>query len=135
MSIYNDFKSNLDRIKSNIRKDVWGEKVVPHDPDRFINHMKIIFPYFCLHSQDIIDELKTLKEDALNSIINELYGETYHIPSKIRRSLVKNLTDDEKALFLSYYRENEDKFELRDSFLFFLSQIFLCVSKKPEKRS
>lgn len=118
MPIYDDFKSNLERSKRTIQQDVWGEKVVPRDPDRFINHMKIIFPYFCLHPQDIIDELENLKEDALTHIINRLYDQTYSIPSKIRKSITENLTNAEKALFLNYYKENEDgKFELIDTFL------------------
>ncbi len=118
MSIYDEFKDNLERDKRNLQQDVWGEKVVPRDPDRLLNHLKIIFPYFCRHPQDIIDELDALKEDGLKAIINELYDQTYSIPKTIRKSITTKLTHEEKTEFLNYYQENEEgKFELRSPYL------------------
>jgi hypothetical protein len=78
MSFLQDFTDNLVLVScaKPVGKDFERQKVTLKDVDTFLRHLKLIIPYFCRHPQGIIEELETLKDDGLNSVLQDLHKMT-----------------------------------------------------------
>jgi superfamily II DNA/RNA helicase len=78
MSFLQDFTDNLVLVScaKPVGKDFERQKVIPKDVETFLRHLKLIIPYFCRHPQGIIEELENLKEEGLQSVIQDLHQMT-----------------------------------------------------------
>lgn len=48
------------------------QKTTPKDVETFLGHLKLLIPYFCRHPRSIIDEIEALKENGLDSTLQDL---------------------------------------------------------------
>ncbi|MBD1808859.1 DUF1837 domain-containing protein [Microcoleus sp. FACHB-SPT15] len=68
------FTSNLTVIigRSSDYSNFEKHTTTPESVEAFIGHLKILIPYFCRHPRSIIDEIEKLKENGLDSTLQEL---------------------------------------------------------------
>ncbi|UUO13602.1 Hachiman antiphage defense system protein HamA [Dolichospermum heterosporum] len=52
------------------------QKVSPKNLETFLNHLKLVIPFFCEHPHSILEEIEKLREDGLESIVKYLHKAT-----------------------------------------------------------